>query len=142
MPAVGRCPCWALSTPCRQEGGVDSAFKAAQRSAGPVHRLYQVKGRRNIRAAERDLSWASFNTGDCFILDLGEVRGRGAAVPSLSPRSFCVVQEVQCVHPGVHPSVGCPYGRQGGSPSVGRLAVLLAVHLLGRLSVCQVSMCP
>ncbi|XP_048784091.1 macrophage-capping protein isoform X1 [Lagopus muta] len=55
-----------------QEGGVDSAFKAAQRSAGPVRRLYQVKGRRNIRATERDLSWASFNTGDCFILDLGE----------------------------------------------------------------------
>ncbi|POI20370.1 hypothetical protein CIB84_015882, partial [Bambusicola thoracicus] len=39
---------------------------------GPVHRLYQVKGRRNIRATERDLSWASFNSGDCFILDLGE----------------------------------------------------------------------
>lgn len=53
---------------------MDSAFKSAQHSAGPgpVHRLYQVKGRRNIRATERDLSWASFNTGDCFILDLGE----------------------------------------------------------------------
>ncbi|KAM9607977.1 macrophage-capping protein isoform 3-T3 [Morphnus guianensis] len=33
---------------------------------------YQVKGKKNIRASERDLSWASFNTGDCFILDLGE----------------------------------------------------------------------
>ncbi|XP_031452886.1 macrophage-capping protein isoform X2 [Phasianus colchicus] len=57
-----------------QEGGVDSAFKSARCSTGPgpVRRLYQVKGRRNIRATERDLSWASFNTGDCFILDLGE----------------------------------------------------------------------
>ncbi|XP_031452887.1 macrophage-capping protein isoform X3 [Phasianus colchicus] len=56
------------------EGGVDSAFKSARCSTGPgpVRRLYQVKGRRNIRATERDLSWASFNTGDCFILDLGE----------------------------------------------------------------------
>ncbi|XP_072213214.1 macrophage-capping protein [Excalfactoria chinensis] len=55
-----------------QEGGVDSAFKSARHSPGPVRQLYQVKGRRNIRATERDLSWASFNTGDCFILDLGE----------------------------------------------------------------------
>ncbi|XP_065601110.1 macrophage-capping protein [Cyrtonyx montezumae] len=55
-----------------QDGGVDSAFKSVQHSPGPVQRLYQVKGRRNIRATERELSWASFNTGDCFILDLGE----------------------------------------------------------------------
>ncbi|NXN71896.1 CAPG protein, partial [Himantopus himantopus] len=55
-----------------QEGGVDSAFKATRPSAGPVRKLYQVKGKKNIRASERDLSWASFNTGDCFILDLGE----------------------------------------------------------------------
>ncbi|OXB73870.1 UNVERIFIED_CONTAM: hypothetical protein H355_005699 [Colinus virginianus] len=55
-----------------QDGGVDSAFRSVQHSPVPVQRLYQVKGRRNIRATERDLSWASFNTGDCFILDLGE----------------------------------------------------------------------
>ncbi|XP_068776718.1 macrophage-capping protein isoform X2 [Struthio camelus] len=57
-----------------QEGGVDSAFRSTHpaTASGPVRRLYQVKGRRNIRASERDLSWASFNTGDCFILDLGE----------------------------------------------------------------------
>ncbi|NXT92425.1 CAPG protein, partial [Anhinga rufa] len=57
-----------------QEGGVDSAFKPTCPSAGagPVRKLYQVKGKKNIRASERSLSWASFNTGDCFILDLGE----------------------------------------------------------------------
>ncbi|XP_075580210.1 macrophage-capping protein isoform X3 [Pelecanus crispus] len=63
-----------------QEGGVDSAFKpthpgagaGAGAGAGPVRKLYQVKGKKNIRASERGLSWASFNTGDCFILDLGE----------------------------------------------------------------------
>ncbi|XP_074020406.1 macrophage-capping protein isoform X2 [Numenius arquata] len=55
-----------------QEGGVDSAFKPTHPSASPMHKLYQVKGKKNIRASERDLSWASFNTGDCFILDLGE----------------------------------------------------------------------
>ncbi|XP_006031230.1 macrophage-capping protein [Alligator sinensis] len=59
-----------------REGGVESAFHKAQPSAGvgpiPIRKLYQVKGKKNIRAIEQDLSWASFNTGDCFILDLGE----------------------------------------------------------------------
>ncbi|XP_038610040.1 macrophage-capping protein [Tachyglossus aculeatus] len=57
-----------------QEGGVESAFHRASPSpaAGPVRRLYQVKGKKNIRATERALSWESFNTGDCFILDLGQ----------------------------------------------------------------------
>lgn len=55
-----------------QEGGVESGFRRSQGS-GTVHRLYQIKGRRNIRAKEVELSWSSFNKGDCFILDLGEV---------------------------------------------------------------------
>ncbi|NXK00871.1 CAPG protein, partial [Corythaixoides concolor] len=57
-----------------QEGGVDSAFRTPRpgAGAGPVRRLYQVKGKKRIRASERDLGWASFNTGDCFILDLGQ----------------------------------------------------------------------
>lgn len=58
-----------------QEGGVESAFRRSQTS-GTVHRLYQIKGKRNIRAKEVPLSWSSFNKGDCFILDLGEVRPR------------------------------------------------------------------
>uniref|UniRef100_A0A8D2LJA4 Macrophage-capping protein n=2 Tax=Varanus komodoensis TaxID=61221 RepID=A0A8D2LJA4_VARKO len=57
-----------------QEGGVESAFNRTQASQQPglVRKLYQVKGKKNIRATERELSWDSFNTGDCFILDLGE----------------------------------------------------------------------
>uniref|UniRef100_A0A3Q4BCK0 Macrophage-capping protein n=1 Tax=Mola mola TaxID=94237 RepID=A0A3Q4BCK0_MOLML len=54
-----------------KEGGVESGFRRSQGS-GPVHRLYQIKGKRNIRAKEVELSWSSFNKGDCFILDLGE----------------------------------------------------------------------
>ncbi|XP_030629052.1 capping protein (actin filament), gelsolin-like b isoform X2 [Chanos chanos] len=55
-----------------KEGGVESGFRRAQSGSGPVHRLYQIKGKRNIRAKEVELSWESFNKGDCFILDLGE----------------------------------------------------------------------
>ncbi|XP_061921109.1 capping protein (actin filament), gelsolin-like b isoform X1 [Entelurus aequoreus] len=55
-----------------KDGGVESGFRKSQGS-GTVRRLYQIKGKRNIRAKEVELSWKSFNKGDCFILDLGEV---------------------------------------------------------------------
>lgn len=56
---------------------MDSAFHKTAPAATPeaVRKLYQVKGKKNIRATERPLSWDSFNTGDCFILDLGQVSG-------------------------------------------------------------------
>ena len=38
-----------------------------------VKRLLHIKGRRAIRATEVDMSWNSFNKGDCFIVDLGKV---------------------------------------------------------------------
>lgn len=52
---------------------MESGFRRAPGS-GTVQRLYQIKGKRNIRAKEVELAWSSFNKGDCFILDLGEVR--------------------------------------------------------------------
>ncbi|XP_061104974.1 macrophage-capping protein-like isoform X2 [Conger conger] len=55
-----------------KEGGVESGFKKGKPGSAPIQRLYQVKGKRNIRAREVELSWKSFNKGDCFILDLGE----------------------------------------------------------------------
>nr|KAF6429036.1 capping actin protein, gelsolin like [Molossus molossus] len=57
-----------------QEGGVESAFHktSAQATPAAIRKLYQVKGKKNIRATERALTWDSFNTGDCFILDLGQ----------------------------------------------------------------------
>ncbi|KAG3267916.1 capping actin protein, gelsolin like, transcript variant X1 [Ictidomys tridecemlineatus] len=57
-----------------QEGGVESAFHKTSPGTAPaaIRKLYQVKGKKNIRATERALSWDSFNTGDCFILDLGQ----------------------------------------------------------------------
>ncbi|KAL2774145.1 macrophage-capping protein isoform 3 [Daubentonia madagascariensis] len=56
-----------------QEGGVESAFhRTSPGTPAAIKKLYQVKGKKNIRATERVLSWDSFNTGDCFILDLGQ----------------------------------------------------------------------
>lgn len=85
---------------------MDSGFRRPQGS-GTVHRLYQIKGKRNIRAKEVELSWSSFNKGDCFILDLGVVRtrseSRGRCVNmsqhvTLSPPDNCVVDRVAGQH--------------------------------------------
>lgn len=72
-----------------QEGGVESAFHKTSPGTAPaaIRKLYQVKGKKNIRATEQALSWDSFNTGDCFILDLGQVGGRGWARNEAIPHS-------------------------------------------------------
>uniref|UniRef100_A0AAQ5ZSS7 Gelsolin-like domain-containing protein n=1 Tax=Amphiprion ocellaris TaxID=80972 RepID=A0AAQ5ZSS7_AMPOC len=54
------------------EGGVASGFKHVVTNDMDVKRLLHVKGRRVIRATEVDLTWSSFNKGDCFIIDLGK----------------------------------------------------------------------
>uniref|UniRef100_A0A8C4SDF4 Macrophage-capping protein n=1 Tax=Erpetoichthys calabaricus TaxID=27687 RepID=A0A8C4SDF4_ERPCA len=55
-----------------KEGGVESGFRKSQSGSTPSYRLFQIKGKKNIRAKEVELSWSSFNKGDCFILDLNE----------------------------------------------------------------------
>lgn len=52
-------------------GGVASGFRHVVPNEVTVQRLFQIKGRRTVRATEVPVSWDSFNTGDCFILDLG-----------------------------------------------------------------------
>ena len=56
-----------------QKGGVASGFQHVVTNDMNVKRLLHIKGRRAIRATEVDMSWASFNKGDCFIVDLGKV---------------------------------------------------------------------
>lgn len=55
-----------------KKGGVASGFQHVVTNEANVKRLLHVKGRRAIRATEVDFSWASFNKGDCFIVDLGK----------------------------------------------------------------------
>lgn len=80
-----------------QEGGVESAFHRTSLGAAPaaIRKLYQVKGKKNIRATERPLAWDSFNTGDCFILDLGQVGKPGRTESCVSPLSFNRLGEMQ-----------------------------------------------
>lgn len=51
-------------------GGVASGFQHVDRNKHDKV-LYQVKGKRNIRVKQVDVSIASMNKGDCFILDIG-----------------------------------------------------------------------
>ncbi|KAJ8355269.1 hypothetical protein AAFF_G00077340 [Aldrovandia affinis] len=56
-----------------QAGGAASEFQHVVTNDMSVQRLFHVKGRRVVRALEVPLAWASFNRGDCFIADFGEV---------------------------------------------------------------------
>lgn len=53
------------------EGGVASGFKNVEINAVGDRRMYHVKGKRNVRLFPVDVSHASMNQGDCFILDTG-----------------------------------------------------------------------
>uniref|UniRef100_A0A671KBV1 Macrophage-capping protein n=1 Tax=Sinocyclocheilus anshuiensis TaxID=1608454 RepID=A0A671KBV1_9TELE len=55
-----------------KQGGVASGFQHVVTNDMNVKRLLHIKGRRAIRATEVNMSWASFNRGDCFIVDLGK----------------------------------------------------------------------
>uniref|UniRef100_UPI00398F422C scinderin n=1 Tax=Pristiophorus japonicus TaxID=55135 RepID=UPI00398F422C len=54
-------------------GGVASGFTHVIINDLSAQRLLHIKGRRVVRATEVPLSWASFNKGDCFIIDLGAI---------------------------------------------------------------------
>ena len=52
-------------------GGVASGFRKTETNAAGEKRLFQVKGKKNIRVRQVDISIGSMNKGDCFILDNG-----------------------------------------------------------------------
>lgn len=52
-------------------GGIASGFTQVDRDAFET-RLFQVKGKKNIRVKQVDPTIASMNEGDCFILDVGK----------------------------------------------------------------------
>ncbi|KAL0809031.1 hypothetical protein ABMA28_012673 [Loxostege sticticalis] len=52
-----------------QDGGVASGFNHVVTNAGAEKRLFQVKGKRNVRVRQVDPQISSMNEGDVFILD-------------------------------------------------------------------------
>ncbi|KAF1458243.1 Villin-1, partial [Pygoscelis antarcticus] len=56
-----------------KKGGVSSGMKHVQTNTYNVQRLLHVKGKKNVVAEEVEMSWKSFNRGDVFLLDLGQL---------------------------------------------------------------------
>nr|XP_046273612.1 adseverin [Scatophagus argus] len=54
-------------------GGVASGFHHVVTNDLSAQRLLHIKGRRVVRATQVPFSWSSFNSGDCFIVDLGDM---------------------------------------------------------------------
>ncbi|KAG5671066.1 hypothetical protein PVAND_001281 [Polypedilum vanderplanki] len=52
-------------------GGVASGFRKTEINAIGEKRLFQVKGKKNVRVRQVDLTIGSMNKGDCFVLDAG-----------------------------------------------------------------------
>lgn len=52
-------------------GGVDSGFNHVNVNDPGEKKLYQVKGKKNVRVRQVELNVKAMNKGDCFILDSG-----------------------------------------------------------------------
>ncbi|XP_072946831.1 gelsolin-like isoform X2 [Epargyreus clarus] len=52
------------------EGGHASGFNHVTINAGAEKRLFQIKGKRNVRVRQVEANVTSMNKGDCFILDV------------------------------------------------------------------------
>ncbi|NXA22796.1 VILI protein, partial [Ibidorhyncha struthersii] len=56
-----------------KKGGVASGMKHVETNTYNIQRLLHVKGKKNVVAGEVEMSWKSFNRGDVFLLDLGQL---------------------------------------------------------------------
>ncbi|XP_013223318.3 villin-1 isoform X2 [Columba livia] len=56
-----------------KKGGVASGMKHTETNTYNIQRLLHVKGKKNVVAGEVEMSWNSFNRGDVFLLDLGQL---------------------------------------------------------------------
>ncbi|NXQ99794.1 VILI protein, partial [Sagittarius serpentarius] len=56
-----------------KKGGVASGMKHVETNTYNIQRLLHVKGKKNVVAGEVEMSWRSFNRGDVFLLDLGQL---------------------------------------------------------------------
>ncbi|KAI3370212.1 hypothetical protein L3Q82_024994 [Scortum barcoo] len=56
-----------------KKGGVASGMRHVEINTYDVKRLLHVKGNKRVIAKEVEMSWASFNLGDVFLLDTGKI---------------------------------------------------------------------
>ncbi|XP_026331102.1 gelsolin-like, partial [Hyposmocoma kahamanoa] len=74
------------------DGGHASGFSHVTINPGAEKRLFQIKGKRNVRVRQVEPSVTSMNKGDCFVLDVdhtiylyvGEKAGHGERLKAIS----------------------------------------------------------
>lgn len=76
-----------------QTGGVASGFHHVVTNDLSAQQLLHIKGRRVVRATQVPLSWSSFNSGDCFIVDLGDVRTKYFLAACLQEEHYIKIME-------------------------------------------------
>ena len=85
-----------------KKGGVASGFNDITTNDPETKRLLHVKGRRVIHASEVPMEWSSFNRGDCFIIQLKEVRQKTHWIPNESLTEIVEASGVTMFHHNSH----------------------------------------
>ncbi|NXK47472.1 VILI protein, partial [Chauna torquata] len=114
-----------------KKGGVASGMKHVETNTYNVQRLLHVKGKKNVVAAEVEMSWKSFNRGDVFLLDLGQliVQWNGPESNRTERlKAMTLAKDIRDRERGGRAKVGVVEGEDEGA-SPGLMQVL--THVLG-----------
>ncbi|KAM6421123.1 villin-1 isoform 2-T2 [Rhynochetos jubatus] len=114
-----------------KKGGVASGMKHVETNTYNVQRLLHVKGKKNVVAGEVEMSWKSFNLGDVFLLDLGQLIVQWNGPESNRNerlRAMTLAKDIRDRERGGRAKVGVVDGEDEGA-SPGLMQVL--THVLG-----------
>ncbi|KAM9548536.1 villin-1 isoform 1-T2 [Guaruba guarouba] len=114
-----------------KKGGVASGMKHVETNTYNIQRLLHVKGKKNVVAGEVEMSWKSFNQGDVFLLDLGQLIIQWNGPESNRNerlKAMTLAKDIRDRERGGRAKVGIVDGEDEGS-SPGLMQVL--THVLG-----------
>ncbi|NXU82107.1 VILI protein, partial [Oreotrochilus melanogaster] len=114
-----------------KKGGVASGMRHVETNTYNVQRLLHVKGKKNVVAGEVEMSWKSFNRGDVFLLDLGQLIIQWNGPESNRNerlRAMTLAKDIRDRERGGRAKVGIVDGENEGA-SPGLMQVL--THVLG-----------
>ncbi|NWU95029.1 VILI protein, partial [Upupa epops] len=114
-----------------KKGGVASGMNHVETNTYNIQRLLHVKGKKNVVATEVEMSWKSFNLGDVFLLDLGQLIVQWNGPESNRNerlKAMTLAKDIRDRERGGRAKVGVVDGEDEGS-SPGLMQVL--THVLG-----------
>ncbi|XP_075286319.1 villin-1 isoform X1 [Opisthocomus hoazin] len=123
-----------------KKGGVASGMNHVETNAYNVQRLLHVKGKKIVVAGEVEMSWKSFNQGDVFLLDLGQLIIQWNGPESNRNerlKAMTLAKDIRDRERGGRAKVGVVDGEDEGA-SPGLMQVL--THVLGEKKVIKAAM--